>query len=49
MALSLELGPRPDLPEPTEPLETLYADSFDALPGESAAARYLALLQDAGR
>jgi predicted anti-sigma-YlaC factor YlaD len=49
MAFSLEVGPGPDVPEPPEPVETLYAESFDALPGESAAAKYLALLQDAGR
>ena len=47
MALSLSGERGAPIADHSEPADALYAESFEALPGQSAAARYLALLQEA--
>ncbi len=47
LALWMNGGGSPQVSDRNGPAEALYAESFDALPGDSAGARYLALLQEA--
>ncbi|MFQ5805436.1 MAG: hypothetical protein ACE5I3_03185 [Phycisphaerae bacterium] len=46
LALSMNGGQGAQVSNRMEPAEALYAESFDALPSDSAAARYLALLEE---
>jgi len=41
-------GDRPPRSAQKDPGQTLYAESFDALPSDSAGARYLVLLEETG-
>jgi anti-sigma factor RsiW len=47
LAISMN-GEQPRRSAQKDPGQTLYAESFDALPSDSAGARYLVLLQETG-
>ena len=46
LALSMNGGQRSGAGDGAEPVDALYAESFDALSGDSVAARYLAMIEE---
>ena len=46
LALSMNGEQRSEAGDATEPVDALYAESFDALSGDSVAARYLAMIEE---